>query len=436
MKGKEKEFAGYLKKSAGTTKGKAKADPVEKPPVAAKKVKKDDIPDVKKETIAAKVDKKKTNSTSREINVKKEVEDDGSPKSFSTSLNGKPLQILAVGRHSPTWAQNNDGVFVSGNKSREFMPIQGTPHLLSPNDFKQFAEKIRSDEAYKGVEEFKFGSFLALDDKKSQKTLKNLEQLEASGLITIVGDRATKKIVVNFDENGKIRKASDVEVKKATDRAKAFAAREKQVEMLEEEHGALSLSKTELTNIRKRETELAQDVQKIEDKLYDRKNTKMATEAEYIKKAEDWAKSQGFKNDGNGVNGFSAKQAAKHDIAHPATHDLVGLNSAGIHSYFGGLKTASGKKSLLGEEAIVNVMEHLSRGDTLESSVMSGTRVARMLSRDSTPQEKAYVRSPKFLQDLNALAEKALRADNFGTITKVIRESNWESGTVTSAGNV
>jgi hypothetical protein len=59
MKAKEKEFAGYMKKSAGTTKAKAKAASVDKAPVAAKKVKKDDIPDVKKETIAAKVDKKK-----------------------------------------------------------------------------------------------------------------------------------------------------------------------------------------------------------------------------------------------------------------------------------------------------------------------------------------------------------------------------------------
>jgi hypothetical protein len=59
MKGKEKEFAGYLKKSAGSTKGKAKVEPVEKPPVVAKKPKKDDIPDVQKETIAAKVDRKR-----------------------------------------------------------------------------------------------------------------------------------------------------------------------------------------------------------------------------------------------------------------------------------------------------------------------------------------------------------------------------------------
>jgi hypothetical protein len=47
MKAKEKEFAGYLKESAGTTKGKAKTDPVEKPPVVEKK-----------EPIAAKVEKK------------------------------------------------------------------------------------------------------------------------------------------------------------------------------------------------------------------------------------------------------------------------------------------------------------------------------------------------------------------------------------------
>jgi hypothetical protein len=75
MKAKEKEFAGYLKKSAGTTKGKAKAASVDKAPVAEKKVKKDDIPDVKKETIAAKVDKKKEAAAKKDDipDVKKET---------------------------------------------------------------------------------------------------------------------------------------------------------------------------------------------------------------------------------------------------------------------------------------------------------------------------------------------------------------------------
>jgi hypothetical protein len=74
MKAKEKELAGYLKKSAGTTKGKAKADPVEKPPAAAKKPKKDDIPDVKKETIAAKADKKKSAEALDTQQVPKNIE--------------------------------------------------------------------------------------------------------------------------------------------------------------------------------------------------------------------------------------------------------------------------------------------------------------------------------------------------------------------------
>ena len=367
------------------------------------------------------------------VDVKKLTEEDGNPRSFSTNINNKQIELMATGNHSPTWAQNNDGITVSGNKSREFMRWSGGDiYSMSSGQFRSFIDKIRADKVYDKVEEFRLGSLLV-----SGKDLKKLSRLEAAGLISTTGTRNTRQIFINFDSKGQIRKATDAEMELAPLRAKASKLREDQSAMIEAEHSSsFSLSKADLKQIRNEETAIAKKVNEAEDKLYGRKNTKTATEAEYIDKAELWAKSQGFKNDGNDVNGFSAKQAAKHDIAHPATHDLVGLDSAGIHSYFGGLKTASGKKSLLGEEAVVNVMEHLSRGDTLEYSVMSGTRVARMLSKDSTKAERAYVRSPKFLQDLNSLAEKSLRADNFGTITKVIRESNWESGTVTQAGNV
>jgi hypothetical protein len=340
-------------------------------------------------------------------------------------------------------------VTVSGNKSRDFDDYSYLAgkniYSLKPNELKSFLEQVRREKEYNGIEEFRLGNInktpfnSPVQEAVRQSRLKELRKLEKAGVISVIdnGNDTGLKIVANFDGNGKIRKASDAEIKTATPRLEAFKRREEQVMQVEAEHSSyFGLSKSDLKGIRSEETALAKKVQETEDRLYGRKNTKTATEAEYITKAEAWAKSQGFVNDGNGVNGFTAKQAAKHDIAHPATHDLVGLDSAGIHSYFGGLKTASGKKSLLGEEAIVNVMEHLSRGDTLESSVMSGTRVARMLSKNSTKEERAYVRSPKFLQDLNSLAEKSLRADNFGTISKVIRESNWESGTVTQAGNV
>lgn len=374
---------------------------------------------------------------SEDIDVKKIAGLDGNPSSFLTSTENGEISIDAVGMQNPTWAQNNSGITVSGNKSRKFNP-RGDIYSMRPEQFKSFIEKVRKDDAYNGIEEFRLGYVEISSSSRGKASLKKLKDLESAGLISLTGNRfdGGHGVFVNFDSKGKMRKATDTEIELVPLRLHVSRLRKAQSEMIGREHSRGSLSKSDLDRIRNKETVLAKDVIEAEDKLYGRKNTKTATEADYITKAENWAKSQGFKNDGDGVNGFSARQAAKHDIAHPATHDLVGLDSAGIHSYFGGLKTGSGKKSLLGEEAIVNVVEHLSRGDTLESSVMSGTRVARMLSRDSTKQEKEYVRSPKFLQDLNNLGEKALKADNFGTITKVVRESNWESGTVTRAGNV
>ena len=380
---------------------------------------------------------------SEDVDVKKATDENGSPKEFSTTIgkNQIVMHVDAPGTHSPTWSQNNDGISVSGNKSRRFIVNShgdGDIYSMKPNQFKSFIEKVRQDPAYNKVEEFNLGNVWKTDNTKQGKaSLKKLKDLEAAGLISLTGDKGSNfhGVIVNFNEKGGIRKATEAELNSIPLRAKVFDLRESQAAMLEAEHSITASHKPDLKQIRGEEESLANKVVEAEDKLYGRRNTKTATEAEYITKAEAWAKSQGFKNDGDGVNGFSAKQAAKHDIAHPATHDLIGLDSAGINSYFGDLKTGSGKKSLLGEEAIVNVAEHLSRGDTLESAVMSGVRVARMLSRDSTKHEKDYVRSPKFLQDLNNLGERALKANNFGTIAKVIRQSNWDSGTVTRTGN-
>lgn len=418
------------------------------PPVvtadAAKPIDKNDIP--------------VADSANDDPKLKEKTDRLGNPKNFSIGRGKNRVEIEADNDHSPTWVQNDSGLIVSGQRSRAFLNMTWTGkkniYDLTPQEFKSFFEQIRANKAYENVQEFRLGKIREFPNRnpaleaKRQEDLSRLKALEDAGLISVVSqgnkmndgsinENNLKNIIVNFDDKGQIRKATDAELKTAPARAEAFRLREEQVAQVEAEHTfSVGLSKDDIKAIRKEETSVSKKVQEVEDKLYGRKNTKTATEAEYTARAEKWAESQGFKNDGDGVNGFTAKQAAKHDIAHPATHDLVGLDSDGIHSYFGGLKTASGKKSLLGEEAIVNVMEHLSRGDTLESSVMSGTRVARMLSRDSTPEERAYVRSPKFLQDLNSLAEKSLRADNFGTISKVIRESNWESGTVTQAGNV
>lgn len=379
---------------------------------------------------------------------KAQMDRDGNPNFFVTRHNGKTVDLSPSESHSPTWAQNDAGIRVSAQKSRGFENEQGSPLVLPPAEFKRFMENVRKSKAYENVEEFRVDTAFGDMDKRpgfgkdfiqyNNELTKQMKELESAGLITVTrrfsGNPLKKEIVdlvatVNFDKKGKIAKAPKGDSTRQLVKGYANAYRDKQASIME----AMGFGDDE--KWQKQEAEVAAKVASFEDKLYGRKPRNTATEADYTKKAEAWAKSQGFKNDGDGVNGFSAKQAAKHDIAHPATHDLVGLDSKTLNSHFGGLKTKSGKPSLLGEEAIVNAVEHLSRGDTIEASVMSGVRVARMLSRDSTEQERKYVRSPRFLQDLSQLTERAIRHNDYSSISKVVRESNWESGTVTQRGN-
>jgi hypothetical protein len=373
---------------------------------------------------------------------------EGNPNFFLTRYNGKTLDLSPSESHSPTWAQNDAGIRVSAQKSRGFENEQGSPLALPPAEFKRFMENVRKSKVYENVEEFRVGTGFGDMDKRpgfgkdfvqyNNEQIKQMRGLEAAGLVTITrsfsGNPLKKEITnlvatVNFDKNGKITKAPKGDSTKQLVKGYANAYRDKQAAIME------TMGFGDDEKWQKEEAAVAAKVASYENELYDRKPRKTATEANYIKKAEEWAKTQGFTSNGDGVNGFTAKQAAKHDIAHPATHDLVGLNSKTLNGHFGGLKTKSGKPSLLGEEAIVNAVEHLSRGDTVEASVMSGVRVARMLSRESTEQERKYVRSPRFLQDLSELTEKAIRHNDYASISKVVRESNWESGTVTQRGN-
>jgi hypothetical protein len=190
----------------------------------------------------------------------------------------------------------------------------------------------------------------------------------------------------------------------------------------------------EFKELRRVENEIAKKVSEAEDEIYGRKNTKKPELREYEKRAEDWAKSQGFDlNSNDEVNGFSAAQAKKHDIAHPIAHELTGLDSKGINEAFGGIKDANGRRSLLGEEAIVNVVEQLSRGDSFEGAIMGGIRTARALSPEGTPG-RDYVRSPEFLSKLYELGDKVMRADNHGPLMELVRKTNIDSGTVTQSG--
>jgi hypothetical protein len=156
---------------------------------------------------------------------------------------------------------------------------------------------------------------------------------------------------------------------------------------------------------------------------------------EYKKIAEAWAISQGF-SDG-GVNGFTAEATKAHDIAHPITHDLVGMDSAQINKTLGSLKGVSGKPSLVAEEAVVNIVEHLSRGDSLHGSIVNGVRLARVQSRDpefETNETRAYVRSKEFKDKLSELADTIFKNDNFAEYMDRVRPFNRISGTVQTAG--
>lgn len=379
---------------------------------------------------------------------KGQMDREGHPDFFRTVHNGKTVDVYPSESHDPSWAQNDAGIRVSAQKSRGFESEQNPPLNLPPAEFKRFIENVKKNKAYENVEEFRIGSVFDDMDKRpgfgkdfieyQKKAVAQMKGLEAAGLVTITRrfsgnplkkDRTELVVTVNFDKKGNIVKAPKGDSTKQLVKGYANAYRDRQAALME------TMGFGDDAKWQKQEADVAAKVASFEDKVYDRKPRKTATESEYTKKAEAWAKSQGFKNDENGVNGFTAKQAAKHDIAHPATHDLVGLDSKALNNYFGGLKTKSGKPSLLGEEAIVNAVEHLSRGDSVEASVMSGVRVARMLSRDSTEQERKYVRSPRFVEDLSELTERAVRNNDYGSISKVVRESNWESGTVTQRGN-
>jgi hypothetical protein len=174
-----------------------------------------------------------------------------------------------------------------------------------------------------------------------------------------------------------------------------------------------------------------------EDKALGRtpsKQNRKKLEDDVKAEAKAWAKSMGFTE--GGVNGFSADATKAHDIAHPATHRLVGLDSPAINKAFGNLTDADGKPSLLAEEALVNIVEHLSRGDTSEASIQNGLRLAKVLSRNSTEKERRYVRSPEFARGIIDLVNNRVRKNNeYSNLMPIVRDHNIIAGTVTTSGS-
>jgi hypothetical protein len=175
-----------------------------------------------------------------------------------------------------------------------------------------------------------------------------------------------------------------------------------------------------------------------EDKALGRtpsKQSRKKLEGDVKAEAEAWAKSMGF-NEGGGVNGFSANATKAHDVAHPATHRLTGLDSGQINKVFGGLKDPDGKPSLLAEESLVNIVEHLSRGDTKEASIQNGLRLAKVLSRNGTQEEQDYVRTSEFARGIIDLVDNRIYKNNeYSNLMPIVRDYNTIAGTVTVSGS-
>lgn len=252
-------------------------------------------------------------------------------------------------------------------------------------------------------------------------------------------------IYVGVVKNGKLRSRTPQERK---DISRIREIREEIPQDLVQTHynedgDAAELSKAGLARIHKREDKLHEELDAIENRHLGRKPTgKVGDYASYEKKSAAWAKAK-FGEFTEGANGFTLEQTKAHDIAHPITHELTGLDSDAIHKKFGSLKDALGNDALYGEEAIVNVMEQLSRGSSIEASILNGVRLARNMTRPdpntgvmlASKEAGAYIRSPKFVQDLAETAHKAYRHNDFAPLIGHLRKSNRISGTVTAAGD-
>lgn len=212
-------------------------------------------------------------------------------------------------------------------------------------------------------------------------------------------------------EKGQIRPLNDAEVERGFTGLKARQARRRQSDVIPAEFDRVS----DLATIYEREDRDARLADTLEDAWLGRRNTPMGQEGEYSyweSQSAQWRRKQGFE-EGAAANGFTAEQTAAHDVAHPITQRMLGMNSCEIHAFLGGARDSNGRPSLLGEEAIVNVVEHLSRGDSIEASLVNGLRLARVLSRSGSEEERAVVRSLGFREALGELADRVYRSGNY-----------------------
>jgi hypothetical protein len=186
-----------------------------------------------------------------------------------------------------------------------------------------------------------------------------------------------------------------------------------------------------------REDKIFEQLDKKEDEFLGRKPGKVGDFKAYEAKSEKWSEAK-FGKFNAGANGFTLEQTKAHDVAHPVAHELTGMDSDKIHAYFGKMSDVNGNKTLHAEEAVVNAIEQLSRGASLEQAILNGARLARVTTRaDANPNKEhmTYVRSPEFMEKLSETVHRAYRSDNYAPLMAHVRKSNRISGTVQKAGD-
>jgi len=172
---------------------------------------------------------------------------------------------------------------------------------------------------------------------------------------------------------------------------------------------------------RKREEELFAELEKIHPRTPTSKKIDSNT---YRKRAQEFVKELGLPPS---ANSFSDLQTRMHDIAHPVMYDMLGLSSKDIQKFFG-------TSDLIAEEALVNALEQMSRGEYPRAAAANGVRLARVLSR-GTETASAY-RNSEFSARVEFLVNKMFQNPDLYRYLKVVRKANRISRTVTTAAGV
>ena len=338
-----------------------------------------------------------------------------------------------------TTARMGDANRASSEDVARFLPKQFSKIILS--ETRQVRYKAKPEEAIKLLEaELSTKSFLPKEDRDSVSIILNVVEKDMRPeTLKALQDRGGKRISGGRMMFPGSEPLSDTETRIAInskDMADKHQQATRDLESIVRLERGTAPNPEEMKALVNSHIKATDELFVLQDSTFERKPSANSADLDnkLIQEAASWAVSQGF-SVGVDVNGFSADAAKAHDIAHPATHRLVGMGSEDIHKSFGSLRTASGKPSLIAEEALVNAVEHLSRGDTLGASIQNALRLAKVQSRSGTEEEKAYVRTPEFANKvIDLIANKAFMNNDFTPTVQVVRKYNLVSGTVTASG--